>query len=731
MKRIYIMSLLLCGLLGFTACSDGEGSSSAEIKNYEESEIQVDVILPKDVWNDYQNAVTWAQENIEKAQQGLAKRVKLKLNWVDEDNTDLQAYGRKLKSRAGSDTVQVIIGPYHSSNDSLLLPYCVDENLKMPLIAPSASSAELQRIYAGSENVWFLTESDITQCEIMLTTAKNLLAKQVVLYYSNDNYGLSFRDWFGYQATELSLDIAGIKEYKSSSNLGDEIGQIATAAQDSIAFLFALSSEDACIDVCKKIEEARYNDKIPYSAHINFLMTDVAASSKVIKSVDWMYGLMPSAAPRTGFNELYDMHYNRTPYIGESQFYDALTMIALGGLARAYGLTPTIDGKAQNAERINEQMRALVTSSNTQTTWDADGLNQAAYLISRGYYPDITGASSDLEFDVKTHTKALSTTYAFYVCENGITYPLRYLSTAGTSGSESTESIWQWDSFKDQIFNEVGIVEKELPRTDQRWAIVASSSNEWKDYRHQADAFAMYSMLIDNGYDPDHIILIVEDNLAYDSRNQEYAGKIFIENNLQSEVKRGVTPDYKFSSLQPDDIRAILNGEKSERLPKVIESDADDNVLFFWSGHGVEQAGMVWSSSVGNYYTGAMMKEAVQQMSDNNRFRRMMLAIETCFSGLIGQAIEGIPNVIALTAANAYETSKADVYSSPDGLDLGVYLSNAFARKFRSDINENHKITIHDLWYDLAKLTKGSHVTLYNYRNYGSTTKNDMSDYFK
>ena len=51
-------------------------------------------------------------------------------------------------------------------------------------------------------------------------------------------------------------------------------------------------------------------------------------------------------------------------------------------------------------------------------------------------------------------------------------------------------------------------------------------------------------------------------------------------------VYENVEIDYRMSSLKAKDILAILNGEKSESLPTVIESTENDNLFVFWSGHG-------------------------------------------------------------------------------------------------------------------------------------------------
>lgn len=105
----------------------------------------------------------------------------------------------------------------------------------------------------------------------------------------------------------------------------------------------------------------------------------------------------------------------------------------------------------------------------------------------------------------------------------------------------------------------------------------------------------------------------------------------------------------------------------------------------------------------------------------------MMLAIETCYSGHWGLALEGLPDVVVLTAATPYESSKADVFDHT----LGVYLSNAFARTFRRQINESNNICIYDLYRELVRTTPGSHVSLYNQKEYGSVYTESMNEFFK
>jgi len=76
-------------------------------------------------------------------------------------------------------------------------------------------------------------------------------------------------------------------------------------------------------------------------------------------------------------------------------------------------------------------------------------------------------------------------------------------------------------------------------------------------------------------------------------------------------------------------------------------------------------------------------------------------------------------------AASPYESSKADVHDK----DLGVYLSNAFTRTFRRQVVANPKISVYDLYKELALTTVGSHVSIYNNANYGSIYTQTLAEY--
>ena len=195
----------------------------------------------------------------------------------------------------------------------------------------------------------------------------------------------------------------------------------------------------------------------------------------------------------------------------------------------------------------------------------------------------------------------------------------------------------------------------------------------------------MYHFLKAKGYDDDHILLIMADDIAYNERNplqgvvrREVSGKNLYE---------GVQIDYRLGDLTLNDLKQILTGELSEEFPVTLRSSANDNVLFFWSGHGTQQ-GWEWKD------TEDVSADFARSMLADMHYRKMFAIIETCYSGSVAQGCTGIPGLLLMTAANPYETSKADAFDN----ELQVYLSNTFTSSILSQLERNPQSVIYDLY---------------------------------
>lgn len=758
-----LLSVLVLSLFSLFSCqSDDDATPTPAQKEAEVVSLNIDVVLPTDIRKQWQNAIDMALENIAKAQQTMNRKIVLNLRYHDEDTEDLNQLGYTLTHPTeGADTCHAIIGPYHSSNAMKLLKYAGLSRL--PVVMPTCTSAELQRINARNTYAWFLTESDLTQCEIMLSVAQTLHATDVALIHSDDTYGQSFKDWFAYYAQERNLHIAGgTQVWKPGEDLHPFLREVVEEAEDLETWmLLALSNAEDYLKVTSEINDFWFNevlmsdDEHNKMVYLRNISADTSMDQKVLESEDRYYfylGVTPNASMNFGFPQAYRGHHLRYPYNGEAQIYDALTIITLGAAARAASPNRCIVGGKQVVYNekpyepgLTDYMRSVVSSEDGPTVqWDAPGLTLAFQELSAGRSIYLTGATGSLNFDSDTYTKILNTTYMVWDIynekpeESEVTYssvePLLYLSTDGSSSEASTTAFWKLEKQWSQKFSDA-TVNHNLPALTDCWAVIISPSTTWDNYRHQADAFSVYQGLRHYGYDDDHIVLIVEDNLAGDSRNI-YPGQIFVERGealsndnplINYDVHQNAVVDYHFSDLQPDDLADIMQGRASQRLPHVIHPTASSDVFFFWSGHGGNREGPLWGNEDADQYFGTeRIKTIVTQMNEQDMYRRMMFAIETCYSGKWGQALTGLPDVLVLTAASPYETSKADIYDR----DLGVFLSNAFAYTLREEVSKNPSITIYDLYRELARTTTGSHVNIYNQQQYGSVYEETMQEYF-
>ena len=159
----------------------------------------------------------------------------------------------------------------------------------------------------------------------------------------------------------------------------------------------------------------------------------------------------------------------------------------------------------------------------------------------------------------------------------------------------------------------------------------------------------------------------------------------------------------------------------TDRTPQVVKGSKNTNVLFFWSGHGKYDGMLSWGGS--GQITAEEIQAALQGAQDN--FRKMLVVMETCYSGSLGEYCEGIPGLLLLTACAPGEKSHADV------LEGNIYLSNAFTRVFREEVEKNPDISIYDLYTELARHTTASHAMMYNYEWYGSVFDSTIAEYFK
>lgn len=705
----------VCGILLFLIFFLG-GCKEDGINLEEGNEIvyKVAVVMPGESQTRWERIASWALGNLEAAQTGMQRCIKLQLEWKNENDSDLEDY---LRHVANDPEIKAVIGPYKSASAKIASLCCGPT--RKTLILPTASSVELQRSCAGKGFMWALSESDISQCEILLTQARLNGAKNVYLLAREDDYGQSFNDWFGFQTVELGLNNAGMYNYESPEQMLEALKAICCKAEklreddifQTLIFTPSVINDVVWLDsLCNEYPDM--NLKKPW-----ILCSDVAYSAtlpELLSSDFRMEGIALSAEPASGFSTAYRVKYGEESLNGEAHLYDAFMLLF-------YGLAVM-----QNKDGItlNEALCHVVDGREPFSgSWMRDDIRQALNFLYTDVYPDLSGVTGNWNFDRKVYTSVLNSTYVHWSYDDKYGYyAWEYLSADGSRRTSSTLASWNWHTATYQSFDP-NMNDVAYPPLQNKWCVLVASSEGWSNYRHQADVYAMYQLMKRHGYTDDHIILIAEDDIAY-NENNIYPGVVRVHPNGEN-VYAGVKIDYRLHDIEPENLEAILLGDTSERLPQVIHAGENDNVLIFWSGHGLFNK-LNW----GNGYKGlsaSQLRNILEKVSGKKAYRKLFFAIEACYSGSMASYCEGIPGVLFMTAANAGETSKADIQD----YEMNIWLSNGFTRAFQETIDKMPAISLRDFYYKLARNTVGSHVSVYNEHNYGNIYRNTMEEFLQ
>lgn len=659
----------------------------------------------------------WALENIAEAQRGMKDQVKLELTFKSQDDADILQYMQQV---AKDPEIAAIIGPTTSSMaEQMVVTLSKSKAGSKPMITPACTGVEYQRQFAGVPFVWNMAESDIAQLEVLLSGVASMYGSErmpVMLLCADDDGDHAhnvYAEWFGFIAEEYGLTVDGVFLYKNEADLRAYVHQFCGTdwQLENKVLLFNPSSPQMALafdNEAGSIKASVPAGKYFYAPHI--YCSDAFVSEQIASTVTNVTyeGVDLYASPESGFNQAYRQRFGEDLINGEAQFYDALCLV-----------TYAVVFSWQSGLPLNDAILAVVEGRDGKGgSWLPADMNRNFQLLSEGRTPDIDGVSSSWTFDEKTHSSVCGSTFRRWRLYEGQFLTTEYVSTEGSRRSSSAKAMWDWTATHMQTFNAGDGSGLTYPALDKRWALLVAGSKGWANYRFQADVFAMYQLLKQYGYDDEHIVLICEDDVASHSNNP-YPGQLRI-SDTGANVYDAAAIDYRLNTLSPNDIANILQGRSSERLPKVLSPDADDNVLVFWSSHG-SPCSLDFGGSQ------SMTHERLRTILDNTSHRKLLMAVEACYSGGLGEACEGLPGCLLITAANPYETSHADVWSE----EVGVFLSNGFTRGFQEAIGSNPDISLRDMYYTLARNTSGSHVKVYNVSNYGNVYSNTMSEYLK
>ena len=616
--------------------------------------------------------------------------------YYDEDTTALASLAVELATRQD---IAAVVGCYDDQHTKTLAYECAKTDKTMFTFN---TSQELARIFGQHGNYWGLSESDITQCEILLSLmADGGVQFDVALLACDNDYGQTFVDWFAFQAAEMGLNPVGLATYKDKSEIPDAYLK-ACANNPTLTLCVPNNAEEASIMYeCTKMDNFSHFS-VPF-------FTDRAYEPAMLKN-EGLIGLNLVADPASGFGVVYKSRFGEAPIHGDAELYDAIMLTCL---ASRYD-------EVHNLDNLNYAVGTLLYyHSDSQGGWMSGNMKQAFETIAEGGVPEVSGAVGKLDFDPKNYTLITHSTYDFWMVYEGQFLSLNYMKRSEGEHSSSPIVSWEWNKTYQQQFDE-HMSDIGYPALTGNKAVIIAGSGGWVNYRFQADALEYYQMLRNSGYSDDDIILIMADDLAQNANNPE---KGVVRRSVDGDnLYKNVVVDYRLEDITYNDLAVIFSGKPDVAHPEVLDSGAGDNVLFFWSSHGMP-AGLALGDI--DLVSGKQMARILQKMSDEQRFRKMMWIVEACYSGGVVKECEGIPGLLVMTAANANESSKADLWYAP----YNVYLTNRFTSSIISRLYSDPATSLRDLYNVAFTGTLGSHVTIYNADNYRNLYQNTMREF--
>jgi ABC-type branched-subunit amino acid transport system substrate-binding protein len=601
--------------------------------------------------------------------------------------------------------IHIVIGPMMSADVYLLAPLFIQK--RKLLISPTATASDITRTFGKQEYFWRTVQSDVAQLRSILDELDSRNVKRISLLYVDTPYGRTFYQWAGFFTTELGMELVDMVPFGESSDFTHIIDRL-LANQPEYVVTVAYAVEVVKI---KRIVESR-------NTSTRLFFTDAAEVPYVITELgEQAVGLelmTPAADPNSGYEAAFAKEFGYVPYDISAAHYDAFILAACT-LARQ---------QSRHKESLPQSFKAVTSGAGDKIPWNRFG--EAVQLILQNKTPDIGGASSRLEFDAEWGVDPTQSFYSLNKVEtrNGV---FDFWTVKRFSSDESAD-IGLLEQQSSAIFTRAGKATENVSRSSSvyqpgarkdLWAVIIATSSGWENYRHQADALAMYTMLKKNGLSDDRIILMLIDDIPFLKKNP-IQGDVHHEPNGPN-LRANAVIDYTGDQVTLEKLKKILLGTKSPETPSVLESGENSNLFIYIVDHG-SPGGIPFAS--GNLLTAVDLSIVIDEMYAQKKYRQMFVMVEVCFGEGVGLNLS-TPGVVYFTGASRTEASFGALYDK----NIKQWLADDFTCS-SLNIMSNPGTTIEELYLKTYESVKGSHVRLLNYANFGDV-KTPIGEFIK
>ena len=613
---------------------------------------------------------------------------------------DLEIYAKEL---ARDPRIQVVIGPYTSDNLFQIADLFITN--KKVLISPTASSDEIFRAFSQTGSVWRTITNDAEITSVMLQHLKAHQAGKIALLTPNSSYGRTFSDWIPFWAIENGMVITGQEQFSSQIDIPGAVRNLTGTDPDYLIFIHSGINEEI-----KTVLQTMEEENISTPLYLMYPQINEAGEMKERMNTGSLIGsvmsgqwklqnssasflslpdntlLLKAGKTDSAFITEFKRKTGETPGGYDPQTYDALLVSA--AIMSRFQTYP--DKSPENAARS-----ILLNQTGDPLPRSIQGFQEAFTRIRNGGAPVMTGATGPLTFDPQG-TDRNEPWYGTYDVRDGkvVDDPLVYQDLIKSLGESNTTISSNRSSKRaaSQSFGEV-------------WAVIGALSQDWMNYRHQADALTMYRYVRDQGVPEDHIILMIYDDITNHKQNKK-PGEVYHYPDIY-EVRKGVHPAYTGETVNKQTLQQVLTGTEAPGEGPQLRSDEHATVLLYLSSHGT-QGGILKVGNEQEEISPAEFSSLIDTMAAEKKFGNMLVILESCFSGATVADVH-TPDVTLLAASAPDETSKASTYDS----ELAVWLSDECTSQLVSLLGSaGSQSTLSDLYPRLYHLVRSSHPVM-------------------
>ncbi|KAL4437977.1 hypothetical protein ABPG77_004198 [Micractinium sp. CCAP 211/92] len=199
------------------------------------------------------------------------------------------------------------------------------------------------------------------------------------------------------------------------------------------------------------------------------------------------------------------------------------------------------------------------------------------------------------------------------------------------------------------------------------WAVIVSSSRYWLNYRHTANALAVFQAVRRLGLPDSRIVLMLADQPACSPRNP-LPGQLFLAPVAAGASGRHLEAagnllaadaeiDYRGSEVSVESILRVLTGRHPAGTPpsKRLLSGPKSNVLLYLTGHGGDEFLKLHDQEE---LLASDLASALAQMHAAGRYGQLLLLADTCQASTLYGLIT-VPNVLGVASSKLGQSSYA------------------------------------------------------------------------